>query len=167
MKKKCGVNQYGAPPMDRLKDGQAGAPAAVPMRALATAAVAQGTAAPVTVPAGVPTMATTSKSPTAPKTGLAGALAPATMKGGPAGGWPATVPAIMPMGVPTAAAAAKERVAMKGGLTRGWGRTTPVAMAAAKAVGVDLGQNDSPRPYLGPNKRLGRIWAETSGLDLG
>jgi hypothetical protein len=48
----------------------------------------------------------------------------------------------MPMGVPTAAAAAKERVAMKGGLTRGWGRTTPVApvaMATAKAVGVDLG----------------------------
>jgi hypothetical protein len=52
-KKACGVDQYGAP-MDGLKDGQAGAPVAVPVGA-------QVPAAPATVSAGAPTATAASK----------------------------------------------------------------------------------------------------------
>jgi hypothetical protein len=58
-KKGCSIDQYGAPPMDESKDSQAGAPA--------TAAVAQGPAAPVVVPARAPTAATASKGPAVPR----------------------------------------------------------------------------------------------------
>ena len=63
-KKACSVNQYGAPPMDGSKNGQAEVPTA--------AAASKGLAAPTTVPAGVPMAAAVSKEPAAPMVGLAG-----------------------------------------------------------------------------------------------
>jgi hypothetical protein len=73
-KKACDVDQYGAPPMDGSKDGQAGAPATVPTGATATAAVVQGPAMLTAVPAGVPMTSIASKGP-------AGVLALAARKG--------------------------------------------------------------------------------------
>jgi hypothetical protein len=68
VKKMCGADQYGAPPMYGLKDGQAGAPA--------TVAMAQGPAAPAAVPAWVPTAVAAANGPAGP----AGALALAARK---------------------------------------------------------------------------------------
>jgi hypothetical protein len=46
IKKACSINQYGAPPMDELKNGQTGAPAAVLARMLTVAVATKGSAAP-------------------------------------------------------------------------------------------------------------------------
>jgi hypothetical protein len=125
--------------MGGLKDGQTGAPTAVPTGAPATTAVAQGPTAPAVVPTGVPTTAAASKGLAMPASGPAGALALAVRKGGPigwwglagrpVGGWPPAMPAVVATGVPTTAAAAKELAAgpagalvpaaMKGGPTEG------------------------------------------------
>jgi hypothetical protein len=62
----CDVDQYGAPPMDRLKGSQAGVPAAV--------SEAQGPATHAAMTVGSPTVMTTSKGLAAPATRPAGAL---------------------------------------------------------------------------------------------
>jgi hypothetical protein len=74
-------DQYGAPPMDVSKDGQAGALAAVHAWEPTMVVAAKVPVAPVTVHAGVPTVAA------APVEGPAGALAPAVERGGPARVW--------------------------------------------------------------------------------
>jgi hypothetical protein len=92
-KKACDIDQYGAPPMDRLKDDHAEVLAAVPVGtdggacgAPTMTAVAKGPAAPVVVPTGVPMATATSKGPATPTTGPVGALAPAARKRRPAEG---------------------------------------------------------------------------------
>jgi hypothetical protein len=131
-KKVCGVNQYGAPPMDgSKKGGQAGALAAVPV--------------------GVPTVAAAAKGPAAPTTGSTccirkpywGAVkracgvdqyeAPpmAGLKDGQAGA-PATVAVAKGPMVPAAAPAGA--LAKKGRPTEGWGREAMAAPAVVPAA---------------------------------
>jgi hypothetical protein len=121
-KKACYTNQYGAPSMDRLKDGQAPT----------TAVVDKGSTTPTAVPTRAPTSTAAAKGPAGPT----GALTPATEKGRPTKGWgcettvaPATVPAGAP--VATTAPTARSREAAVA-----W----TVAIAAAKSVRSRLGQ---------------------------
>jgi hypothetical protein len=107
-KKACGVNLYGAPPMDRSKDSQAGAPAAVPAGALTTTTTSKGPATPAAGPVGALTTDAAANESAAPVVGPAGALTPPAWKVGPIGGWgraAAVVSTTVPMGALVAAIA--------------------------------------------------------------